>query len=55
MNLLLWAVVCIVALTFIAAVERAIRFSRRAALRESRQWFEYSLMAAKSADELRGR
>lgn len=55
MHILLWALVSLLALTCIAAVERSIRAQRRAALYQSRLWFEYSSMAAKNAEEWRGR
>ena len=52
---LFWMLAAIVVAMVVVTVERIYRAHRRAVVRSARVWFEYSQMAARHSEELRGR
>jgi hypothetical protein len=52
---LFWMLAAVLLGMVCLVVERLYRAHRRAAIRSARVWFEYSQMAARHSEELRGR
>jgi hypothetical protein len=51
----MWLFVSFLVLTLYLVADRILRARRRSEARARRQWFEYAMLAARSAEEMRGR
>jgi len=50
----MWLLVTFLVLTLYLVADRTLRARRRAEARTRQQWFEYTMLAARRAEEMRG-